>query len=34
MSDPIRTMETMSDANLTIRQITFDCHDPSKLAEF
>lgn len=34
MSDPILTMEIMSDANLTIRQITFDCHDPSKLAEF
>ena len=27
-------METMSDPNFTIRQITFDCHDPSKLAEF
>ena len=24
----------MSDANLVIRQITFDCHDPSKLATF
>ena len=24
----------MNDANLTIRQITFDCHDPSKLAKF
>lgn len=34
MSDPILTMGTMNDANLTIRQITFDCHDPSKLAEF
>lgn len=34
MSDPILTIETMNDANLTIRQITFDCHDPSKLAEF
>ena len=34
MSDPILKMETMNDANLTIRQITFDCHDPSKLAEF
>ena len=34
MSDPILTMETMSDANLTIRQITFDCHDSSKLAKF
>ena len=34
MSDPILKMETMSDANLTIRQITFDCHDPSKLAGF
>lgn len=34
MSDPILTMETMSDANFTVRQITFDCHDPSKLAEF
>jgi len=27
-------METMSDPNFTIRQITFDCHDPSKLAKF
>lgn len=27
-------METMNEANLTIRQITFDCTDPSKLAEF
>ena len=27
-------METMSDANFIIRQITFDCHDPSRLAEF
>ena len=34
MSDPILTMETMNDANLAIRQITFDCHDPSRLAEF
>ena len=34
MSDPILTMETMNDANLAIRQITFDCHDPSELAEF
>jgi len=24
----------MSDANFVIRQITFDCHDPSTLAEF
>ena len=24
----------MSDPNFTIRQITFDCNDPSKLAEF
>ena len=27
-------MMLMSDPNFTIRQITFDCHDPSKLAEF
>ena len=27
-------METMSVADFKIRQITFDCHDPSKLAEF
>ena len=27
-------METVSDANFIIRQITFDCHDPSRLAEF
>ena len=27
-------METMSDPNFTIRQIIFDCHDPSKLAKF
>ena len=25
---------TMSAANFSIRQITFDCHNPSKLAEF
>lgn len=34
MSDPILTMETMNNANLAIRQITFDCRDPSELAEF
>ena len=34
VSDPKLTMETMNDANLAIRQITFDCHDPSRLAEF
>ncbi|EFK54310.1 hypothetical protein HMPREF0291_11967 [Corynebacterium genitalium ATCC 33030] len=28
------TMGTMSDTTFGIRQITFDCHDPSKLAEF
>lgn len=27
-------METMCVADFNIRQITFDCHDPSKLAEF
>lgn len=27
-------METMSVADFKIRQITFDCHDPSKLVEF
>ena len=27
-------MDAMNDANFAIRQITFDCHDPSKLAEF
>ena len=27
-------MMLMSDPNFTIRQITFDCNDPSKLAEF
>ena len=27
-------MMLMSDPNFTIRQITFDCHDPSRLAEF
>lgn len=27
-------MMLMSDPDFTIRQITFDCHDPSKLAEF
>ena len=28
------TIETMSVADFKIRQITFDCHDPSKLVEF
>ena len=27
-------MMLMSDPNFTIRQITFDCHNPSRLAEF
>lgn len=27
-------MMLMSDPNFTIRQITFDCHEPSQLAEF
>ena len=31
---PRHIMMLMSDPNFTIRQITFDCHDPSKLAEF